>query len=349
MRSALAWVLGKGGLLGSHLAQAIAAGLPDTDYWDCITPKFVWADAPLLHTQLREAVGAFAKTVLEGYRSWMVLWAAGAGVVGSTEPALEAEAKAWGFLLQLLGEHFDVNSDRLSGTVFLASSAGGVYGESSEQPFTEASRCLPISAYGRNKLLQEQVLETWASSRPHIAYLIGRISNIYGPGQNLKKPQGVISQISCRLIYHCPVRLYVPLDTIRDYIFIDDCAKAIVQCLASLACIRRGAWSVECETSSHAARPTLHAPRGLVKIFAAEQATSLAQIVSIFSRIAAKRHPKLLRISTPTSNEQPRRLGFRSIVWPNLAGLTKTPLSVGINRVHQHLLDLYRQGRLLPP
>jgi UDP-glucose 4-epimerase len=332
MKPALAWVLGKGGLLGSHLARAVKAQLPHTDCWDCVVPQFCWRDSALLSAQFKQAVRAFATTVQRDYGSWMVLWAAGAGVVGSTEEVLQAETRNWGLLLQLLGQHLGGLENR-PGLVFLASSAGGVYGNSPDQPLTETSPCSPVSAYGRYKLEQEQALLAWADAHPHTTCLIGRVSNLYGPGQKLDKPQGLISQISQRLIYHCPVHIYVPLDTVRDYIFAEDCARQIVRCLARLA-------------DTTAFDP---ANRRVVKIFASEQATSIAQIVGIFSSIAAKQHPRMIRVPTLLSSKQPKKLQFRSVIWRDVDAAPNTPLPVGINRVHQHLLAVYRQGGLSPP
>jgi len=48
--------------------------------------------------------------------------------------------------------------------------------------------------------------------------MVGRMSNLYGPGQNLKKVQGLISQMCLRVLTRQPLVLYVPLDTIRDYL-----------------------------------------------------------------------------------------------------------------------------------
>jgi UDP-glucose 4-epimerase len=333
MRSALVWVVGRGGLLGSHLARAVPARLPAARCWDCVVPKFSWNDGPQLSYQLDEAVRAFAQAVRAGRLYWIVLWSAGPGSVGTTEPALQAETRTWELFLELLGRHLVAGGDGLPGHVFLASSAGGVFGNCPDQPITEASPCVPISAYGRNKLRQESILRAWASSRPLISYLIGRISNLYGPGQNLAKPQGLISHISRRLIYHAPVHIYVSLDTIRDYLFVEDCAGQVVHCIAQLQ--KDGA--------------CLPPVRGMLKIFAAERPASIAQIVGIFARLAAKRQPKIICAPNALNSQQPPRLEFRSTVWPVRDSVPLTTLEIGINRVHQHHLALYRQGQLSAP
>jgi UDP-glucose 4-epimerase len=324
MSRTLTWVIGRGGLLGSHLVPALEAAIEGAVSWD--SPKFSWNDPPTLTEQIENAVAAFARAVGSANRRWMVLWAAGAGVVGSSTAMLAGEALAWEVLLESLGRHWAQLGE--AGLVFYASSAGGVYGLTSRTALTEASPCHPVSEYGRHKLKQEQRFRDWAVRHPGVATVIGRIANIYGPGQNLSKPQGIISHLSRCLIYQHPAHIYVPLDTIRDYIYVDDCARQIVECCRQVSLDNGG-----CH---------------LLKIIASEQATSLARIVGIFTRLD-KRHPLLVPSPAPGRGLQPGSLPFRSTVAPNLTRLPRTPLEIGIDRVHRHQRALFSQGRLPPP
>ena len=333
MSATLVWVLGKGGLLGAHLVQAITARMRQAECWKCPVPRFTWRDGAILFDQLDSAVRAFAEAIRAGGSSWIVVWAAGGGVVGTTKESLDAETRAWGQLLDLLDRQLITCADPRPGLVFLASSAGGVYGNSPDATLTETSPCVPISDYGRNKLIQEQILQTWAGTRPEVLYLIGRISTLYGPGQNLAKPQGLISHISHRLLYNYPVHIYVPLDTVRDYLYVEDCAAQIAQCLRCLA----------------PGSPDRPARQGVLKVFAAEQATSVAQIVGVFARILNKRHPRVISAANLITRQHPRNLKIHSVVEPCVRHLPHTPLPVGINRLHQYQLGLYRQGRLPAP
>jgi UDP-glucose 4-epimerase len=296
-------------------------------------PTFAWNDAPLVKLQLEEAVRLFAHAVTTGYQSWIIIWAAGCGVVGSSREALDGETVNWRYLLHLVDIALITTPDARSGLVFMASSAGGVYGNSPDTLLTEISTYAPISDYGRSKLEQEDFLRGWAATRNNVSYLIGRISNLYGPGQNLAKPQGLISHLSRRLIYNCPLHIFVSLDTIRDYIFAEDCAAQIVESLRFLM------QSGEPPASG----------QGLVKIFAGEEAISLAQIVGVFTHLANRRHPRLVSSANSMTKEHPRHLQFRSVVAPDLRHLPRTSLGVGIHRVHQHQLALYHQGKLQPP
>jgi UDP-glucose 4-epimerase len=275
-------------------------------------------------------VAAFARDV-ETCPRWMVLWAAGVGVTGTPESALAAETATWRLFLDLVGKHLAPLTGGSPGSLFLASSAGSVYGDNAEQPLTEESSPSPISPYGRAKLRQEEVLRDWARHHGGISYLIGRISNLYGPGQNLGKSQGLISHISRCLIYHRPLHLYVPLDTIRDYIAADACADHIVTCLNYLS----------------ARSPSGVEGRGEVKIVASEQETSLAQIIGTFARVS-HRHLKVIRSPSPAAQLQPLRLKYRSLLWRQLGTPSWCSLEAGIKRLHQHHLALYAQGRLSP-
>src|SRR5699024_9202621 len=64
---------------------------------------------------------------------------------------------------------------------------------------------------------------------------IGRLANLYGPGQNLEKPQGLISQLSLSHHTAVPVNVYVSLDTLRDYLYVDDAAALVVDLVETIA------------------------------------------------------------------------------------------------------------------
>ena len=322
MSDALVWVIGSGGLLGSHVLRAIPSATTGLAAWNPGGPKISWRNLPLALSELDEHVERFSREVKAGPRSWVVMWCAGAGVVGTTAEALAEETVCFERVLFLLREHL---SD-LPGQLMLASSAGGVYGNTPSQPLTEDSPCAPISGYGRNKLRQERLLLDWANDRANVSTLIARISNLYGPGQNMHKPQGLIAHISRSLLHHTPVHVYVSLDTVRDYLYVTDCATHLLRCLDRLRCLPRA---------------------NIVKIFSAGETVTIAAILAIFARIA-KGHPRIICSAGPARSLQPLRLQFQSTVWTDLPAPPRTDLAVGIQRVHQHVLSLFQQGRLSP-
>ena len=333
MSGALGWVVGRGGLLGSHIAQRLAA-LPEAYTRWRPAEEFAWGTPETLKAQLAAACEAFMKEAASGrYQSWTVFWAAGAGIVGTTSETLAAETAMLAHALEVLGASLErtrrLPAGRLPGAVFLASSAGGVYGRCADSPATESSIPVPVSDYGRAKLQQEQLLARWAEAHA-VSSLAGRISNLYGPGQNLDKPQGLITHLVRSLVLNRPVHLYVSLDTLRDYFHVDDCAAAIVHAASRL------------QRESAAAGK----PRSLVKIFAAEQAASISALIGIISRVTKQRPLVIHAAPRALTSEQPRRLTFRSTVWRDERWQGSISMPVGVGQVYRHLLQLFRQGKL---
>lgn len=61
--------------------------------------------------------------------------------------------------------------------------------------------------------------------------MVGRISNLYGPGANLRKPQGLVSQLTLAHLEGRPSSIYVPMSTTRDYLYIDDAVDMVLRTL----------------------------------------------------------------------------------------------------------------------
>jgi UDP-glucose 4-epimerase len=139
---------------------------------------------------------------------------------------------------------------------------------------------------------------------------------------------GLIARLSQSLVHGRPLHVYVPLDTLRDYLHVGDAARYVLRCLDRL---RR------------ADRPT-----SLVKIFASEQSISIAGVIGIFTRVV-KRAPRIISMPDSVSRLQPSRLRFRSLAWTDHAP-HMMDLAAGIREVHQAHLSLFQHGRLpVPP
>jgi UDP-glucose 4-epimerase len=317
--SSTTWLVGAGGLLGTAVARALEG------------PRFEpsrplrWTD-PTLHDALRGAVAEFAGTVAQGGTNWQLCWCAGAGVVGTRAPDLARESAALQLVLECLREQPSLGGAR--GSILLASSAGGVHAGVAEQPTTETSPALPLSDYGRTKLAQEQLLAQLTADRPLVSWLVARYSNLYGPGQKLDKPQGLISQLARCAVFSSPAHIFVPLDTIRDYLYADDAGLLTVDALARLAALEPGT--------------------RLTKIFASEREASIASLLGIF-RSMTKRQLKVVLGVRSVSALQPTKLTFRSGVWRDQIALATTELVDGIARVYRHQLRTYQLGRLPRP
>ena len=320
MNRPLAWVLGAGGLLGRYVLAAMDSDPSGPVPWRRGPSGIPWEDAALARTTLGELAAAFFAEVQRRDCEWMVLWCAGAGIVGTGNEALARETRYLAHLLEFLGQGLP----KASGRILLASSAGGVFGVGSGQPLTEHSACHPVSEYGRNKLVQESLVRTWASGRPTVSSLVARISNLYGPGQRLDKPQGLIAHISRSILDRTPIRIFVPLDTLRDYLYVEDGAEMLLAALRRLGANHR---------------------EDVVKIFHSGQVATIAGVMGIFTRLARGR-ARMICASSPTAALQPLSLHFRSEVWADLRPLRPVGLPEGIQRVHGHLLNAFQAGEL---
>jgi UDP-glucose 4-epimerase len=169
------------------------------------------------------------------------------------------------------------------------------------------------------------------ASSSGVDLLIGRFSNLYGPGQNLSKPQGLIAHVGRAALRREPVSIYVPLDTIRDYLFAADAGRMVVEAIKLRETSRRGG-----------------APPGTTtKIFASEVETTVASVLRAWRQVL--RRP--LRISfsgSPVGRLQPRVLSFRSRVWPELRG-QPTLLQLGVDTVRRDQLARLMRGAASGP
>ena len=177
----------------------------------------------------------------------------------------------------------------------------GVYSASpAAPPFHERSPTGCLGAYGHEKLAQEDLFERFARDSS-VDLLIGRFSNLYGPGQRLSKAQGLISHVGRAALRREPVSLYVPLDTIRDYLFAADAGRMAVDAVERLERERGGG-----------------APHRIVtKIFASEVETTVASVLGAW-RQSLRRPLRVALASDPARTLQPRILSFRSRVWPEV-------------------------------
>lgn len=239
---------------------------------------------------------------------WRLAWCAGAGVMGSSAHHLDSEVEVFKQFIQQL--------PTLPAAAFVVSSAGGVYaGSSDEPPYTEESLTAPLNAYGEAKLRIEAAVVQMTNGGTSVC--IGRITNLYGPGQDLHKPQGLVSQLCFAQLSRQPLRIYVSLDSLRDYLFIDDAAAIVCACLDRVAAAPPG---------------TL-----ITKIIASGQSRSVGAVVGESTR-AFRRRPSLTWQTTV--NPQVRDLRVRSVIWRDIDRLACTPFLVGLRRT---LIDVERR------
>jgi len=292
----ITWIIGSGGLLGSALTRQ--AG--DEIYHPGPIP---WQDPEQATITLHQQARDFERHA--GHQSWRVIWAAGAATTSTRQDQARQELKPLEGLLTGLRSALPTGP----GTFVLASSAGGVYAGSQQPPFTATTRPAPLSPYGELKLAQEGLAQATLGAVTDV--MIARISNLYGPGQNLGKLQGLISHLARAAITRQPVNVFVPLDTTRDYIYADDAAAAITQ-------------------ATH--NPSEHTGT-TIEIVASGRGTTIGQLIRAMNEVTKRRVPVALG-THPSSAAQATDLR----VTPTLSPPELTTLPTGIKAVHADLL-----------
>jgi UDP-glucose 4-epimerase len=294
------WILGRGGLLGRSLTRATQdAGILEYVPQE----RFRWHEASACAEQLQSAFDSFVRA--SAGKHWQIIWAAGTGTMGSTEVDLAKETGVLATLIGLIGKEGSLTGR--AGTVVYASSAGAIYSGCSDAIITEASLPHPENAYGNAKLAEEEMLKALIMQRPQISLLLARITNLYGPAQAYGKRQGLISHIARSILKRAPINIFVPFDTMRDYIPANDAAEMMI------------------ETAK-----TLQNGDILTKIVASEEPTTIAKIIGTFTAIT-RMPPRVITSASALSTSYPHRMCFRSVV--GFRAEKKTPLLVGIAQV----------------
>ena len=316
----LVWVVGGHGLLGSALVRTLQRG--EQQVFEA-PRRLRWNERTLLHADLAQATTAFVAAA-QGADTWCVCWAAGVGTMLSTHAAMALETAAFKQLLDALAAN--PSMDNIPGRIALASSAGAIYAGCRDAVITEASRAAPTTPYAQAKLQQEASLAAYMVARPSVAALAARLSTIYGVGQESGKQQGLLSHIARCTVRGEPVRIYVPLDTIRDYMAVDDAAAAITQALREV--------------------PTGGMQR---KLIASERPTTISELLSIFRRIS-RRPPRIITAAAAASSLYARKVQFRSVLLPDTVSTQRVSLVVGIARLMDAERARHAAGkRALPP
>ena len=316
-----AWIVGAGGLLG----RAVAAAVDHRDDWKRVpVASLPWSDDDAFSDAARSGIRSLLHAAEPG-ATWAVVWVAGNAVTSTPQLELDRELAQFRTFLAIVGTEANAAGVASRGAVFYASSAGGVYSGSQHPPFTEASSTTPISPYGRFKLDAEHALRAFTAEHG-VAGLSGRIANLYGPGQRLDKMQGLISHLARAQITPATVSIYVSLDTMRDYIYVDDCAQLILDAVDRLRS-EPGAY--------------------VVKNIASGRAVTIADLLGQF-RIILKRPPVVLLGTSSAAALQAHDLRISSVVWPELDARTMTPLVVGIRSTLDDLLLGVQDRRTTP-
>ena len=300
-------VIGGGGLIGSSLRKAF---IREFGYHQQ-THAVPWENIEDAVSILRRNVNDFLTEC--GTEAWVIAWCAGRGGFSSTSADLASERIYLNCVLDELTESRNNN-----GVFFFASSAGAIYTESGSQVFTEKSPTSVSNDYGRHKLEQENVVTQFAQNTK-TKCVIGRLVSIYGPNQNLQKPQGLISRLCLSTLNRQVTDIYVPLGTTRNYLFADDAANMIVAYISHVIL-------QESEKSGHV----------FLKIFCSYSSHSISTICKEVGVVA--RQKVLINAHVREDSDlYPSYFNVDSVTTPDLTWMCQTTLSAGIGSVFQSL------------
>lgn len=153
-------------------------------------------------------------------------WCAGRATPRSSDGANIEERQYFETFLNALRRSLrPAQAQRL--TIFFASSAGGVYGDTMFKVASEQSKPNPTDSYGASKLRLESTLSEFALTS-HCRAVIGRITSLYGTEQDPTKRQGLLGHLANSVVAGRPLELFANLSTTRNYLDVETAARIAV-------------------------------------------------------------------------------------------------------------------------
>lgn len=301
----LIWVIGAKGLIGSstkgHLERS-----PSFSTHHSGSPE--WNSLEKTKEFFETEVSSFFEKALVTGKKWSIVWLGGASRVGSTNVQTTKELIIFENFLKVVKTKILENPNLSGGVFFFASSAGALYSGINQAPYDEHSQVIPISEYGKLKLQMEQRLIPFQKATESIV-VAGRLSNIYGPGQSLSKSQGLISQLLLGQFYpEKTTKIFVSLETRRDYLYVDDCSKLIIRTIAK----------------AQATPPGFY-----VKNICSGQHSTISELVGLVKTITKKR-TNYVQVNSNETALHSVDMRLTSSVWTEIELENRTLLPVGI-------------------
>jgi len=307
------WILGHGGFLGSALAREASL----IGYRVFTKVPVPWGD----ETERLSTLVSLATDFAEFAKGSVIriIWAAGSQGVADSQPGVSAELDSFRDFVTAISGVQALQGARVT----VVSSAGGVYSGSSAPPFTALSPVMAINQYGRNKIAVEEVAVGQLSTgfRLHIA----RVTNLYGPWPGPR--QGLINRLCTAAATREALQIYVPLDTVRDYIYVGDAAQLILFELNRVA---------DSEGSK----------LGSVSLIGSGENTSIGSAIATVSNVTRRKVPVTMAVLDST-HLQPRDLRMHP-TWMDVEGdqaasrFEPMTLSVGVKKLFDSLVTVPR-------
>jgi UDP-glucose 4-epimerase len=219
-------VTGGAGFVGATLVRQLTAAGHRVRVFDNYSTgdaaHLAGVDAELVEGDIRDADAL--DTALAGMDSVVHLAAAGSVIMSIADPAAN-------FDVNVLGTFRVLDAARRAGVerIVQASTGGALIGNATP-PVDESSLPKPISPYGASKLAGEGYAHAFATCYG-LRTVALRFANVYGPWS--EKKQGAITKFFQAIHTGEPIVIFGDGSASRDYLHVDDIARAIGLGLAS--------------------------------------------------------------------------------------------------------------------
>lgn len=224
-------VLGGAGFIGSHLVDTLSAAGSEVLVIDDLSTGCMGNVSG--HAEMRVASICDAG-LYEIVRNWgapdaAVILAAQTSVPRSyTQPTLDAGTNILGLINVVR------TCVRMGIPHVVFSSSAAVYGQPTCLPVGESHPTDPQSPYAISKLAGEGYLRVLSATAGLVTCIL-RFSNVYGPRQRSDGEAGVAAIFADRFAHSRGVTVYGDGSQTRDFIYVEDVARAILRTLEKRA------------------------------------------------------------------------------------------------------------------
>ncbi|PWT99352.1 MAG: NAD-dependent epimerase [Candidatus Melainabacteria bacterium] len=217
-----ALVIGGNGFIGTHLVSALQRERMDVRVFDRYPSKFVEPSKTVEYV-IGDLGNHGALSEIVNDVDWVFHLAyTTLPKTSNDDPVYDVRSNLID-TIQLLQECSKAGVNKV---VFI-SSGGTVYGVPKSVPIKESHPTDPFCSYGITKLAIEKYLHVFYHLNG-LDYVVLRVSNPYGEGQNPHGKQGAIGVFLGRIAKGEPIKIWGSGEVVRDYIYIEDVATALL-------------------------------------------------------------------------------------------------------------------------
>jgi UDP-glucose 4-epimerase len=291
------------GLIGSAVVRAII----QEGVGNATALPFSWKDVDRREDDLASLRETMLKTMVGSVRHVEVAWTAGRASFAAGWAEVEAELAAFESVVHfclLLRDTFPFARHRFH----MMSSAGGIF--EGQRFVGEQALPSPCRPYGHLKLEQEQRATRLPAC---IVPFIYRPSSVYGLGK-FGGRAGLIATLIKNAKQYSPSHIVGRLDTIRDYVLVNDIGKFVAQ-----------------RMNKAAKQPERF-------LLASGRPTAMSEVLGIVGKVIGR--PLYLKIDTAPSNAS--HFSYRKSALPG--SWFPTDLETGIKQVARQLVSSIESG-----